>query len=255
MLQRKEEIFTDLTSEPPKGSSETQDPPVEQRAEKQTQKDDDNESFGTVPSGTQTPVPDPDIEDDRSDQEETGLSPDPECEHEHDFGRERTGELDPDAEAEHRDLLVEVGSLLGSATVHAERLRSYDAPQRAHTCARSLKMYHPEGSARASSPPRRVDLDPRVGHMMEQTVRMYERAMEIKMEEEVGNKTAQHYESCVEDADVTRNVLDVSPMPSQAAVASIVDRGPDRCGTSGVVSCTGKESQRGECHLPCTFTI
>ncbi len=135
LLQRKEEIFTDLTSEHPKGlpevgetqkgSSETQDPPIEQRAEKQTQKDDDNESFGTIPSRTQTPVQDPNIEDDRSDQEEPGLSPapSPDPEHEHDLSRDRANEPDPDLDtgAECRDLLLEVGSLLGAAALHVEQ--------------------------------------------------------------------------------------------------------------------------------------
>ncbi len=191
LLQRKEEIFTELTSEPPKDSSETQDPPVEQRAEKQTQKDDDNESYGTVCSRTQTPVRDPDIE-----REESGSpapNPDQGCEHE----RELESECDHDPGGEHgveegRDLMLEVGSLLGSSALRNER---YDE-SRVHTCARSLKVLHcPEGLARTSSPLRRVDSDPGLDTMMERVVGLCEHAMEIKTE--VANETAQHYESCI----------------------------------------------------------
>ncbi len=45
--------------------------------------------------------------------------------------------------------------------------------------------------------------------MMKRAVHLYERAMEIKTEEG-GNETSQHYESCLEDADMTKNVLGVS---------------------------------------------
>ncbi len=157
LLQRKEEIFTELTSEPPKGSSETQDPPVEQRAEKQTQKDDDNESFGTVHSRTQTPIQDPDI--DREEPGSPAPNPDLGCEHKHELERERGAE-------EGQDLMLEVGSLLGSSALQAEWY--HDESQRVHTHARSLEVLpHPEGSARASSPSRRVDSEPRLEYMME----------------------------------------------------------------------------------------
>ncbi len=107
-----------------------------------------------------------------------------------------------------RDVLLEVGSLIGAAAPplleHAEPLLMHGASaHEEHACAQSLEVLcRPEGSARASSPFERVDYDILAENIVTRVAHLYERAKEVKTEIE----TSQYYESCLEDADAEQSL-------------------------------------------------